>query len=195
MTAKFIIKQDIMKKFNEFNKEAKDIFDLSFKDKLKNSGVKFSWSKDDSVFRSELRGPDDESIKAFCNDLRKFIQKNDSLRIEKLVPFYQSEVIDKKEREMFGKEMSSIDKFLRSSSNHTINRKNYTNKEILEIFLYGKFSHRTEGQKETHDHLEKSPLYLSLKNVFIQVLYRYLVLINNIVYVNHEVMKKCYDTK
>ena len=183
-------KQEIIEKFSDFNKEAVEIFNLSFKDKLPGSGVKYSWSRDDGILKGELKGPDDESIKAFCNDIRKFIQKNDSLKIEKLVPFYQPDLLEQTEKGMFGKEMSQIDKFLRSNSNHIINKKNYTNDEILEIFLYGKFSHRTEGQKELHDKLEKNPLYLSLKNVFITVLYSYLVLINNIVYTNNEVMKK-----
>ena len=180
-------KQKITEKLKEFNKEAKEILDLSFKNKLPGSGVKFSWSKDDCIFRSKLRGPDDESIKAYCNDLRKFIQKNDSLKIEKLIPYYMSPLIAQKEKKMFNKEISSINKFLVTSSNHTINGKTYIYKEILEIFLYGKISHST--QKEIHDNLEKTPLYLSLKNVFISVLHRYLILISNIVYINNEVMK------
>ncbi len=183
-------KEEIIKKFEEFNKEAKEILSLSFKDKLKGSGVTIKWNASDKLLKTELRGPDDESIKAFCNDLRKFIQKNDSLKIEKLVSFYQSQLIDEKEKKMFGDEMSQIDKFLQSSTNYSFNGKAYSNEEILEIFLYGKFSHRTEGQREIHDNLEKTPLYLSLKNEFINVLYRYLILINNLIFINGVVLNK-----
>jgi hypothetical protein len=185
-----INKQKVIEKFEEFNKEAKEIFSLSFKDKLKDSGVSIKWNKFDCLLKTELRGPDDESIKAFCNDLRKFIQKNDSLKIEKLIPFYQSELIEQEEKKMFEEERSSIEKFLQTSSNHIFNGKNFTNKEILEIFLYGKFSHRTDGKKEIHDKLEKNILYLPLKNVFITILERYLVLINNLVCINNQVLQK-----
>ncbi|MEK6909296.1 MAG: hypothetical protein AABX23_04560 [Nanoarchaeota archaeon] len=189
MTKPVKTKDEIIAKFIEFNKEAQEIFDLSFKDKLNGSGVTIKWNALDKLLRTELRGPDDESIKAFCNDLRKFIQKNDSLKVEKLNLFYQSTIVCDKERKMFGKEMSDIDKFLKVSTNYSINIKNYTNREILEIFLYGKFSHRTEGQKEIHDSIEKTSLYLSLKNEFIVVLQRYFILINNLVYINNEVIK------
>lgn len=182
-------KEQIINKIKDFNKEAKDIFDLKFNKEFQGSGVKFSWSRSDKILRSELRGPSDESIKAFCNDLRKFIQKNDSLKIEKLVPFYQSKLVKEKWKKMFGKQMSEIRRFLDSNSNHTVNGKNFRNKEILEIFLYGKVSHRTEDQKKIHDQLEKNILYLSLKNIFITILHRYLVLINNIVYVNNKVLE------
>ena len=184
-------KQEIIKKFEEFNEEAKEIFDLSFKDKLKGSGVRINWSKKDNLLKTELKGPDDEAIKAYCNDLRKFIQKNDSLKIEKLVPFYQSDLIRDKEKRLFGKEMSEIEKFLKKESNHIVNGKNFTNGEILEIFLYGKFSHRSKETKEIHDQLKNhGPMYLLLKNEFIYVLARYLYLINNLIYINKEVLKK-----
>ena len=173
-------KQEIIEKFNDFNKGALEIFNLSFKDKLSGSGIKYSWSREDGFLRSELKCPDDESIKAFCNDLRKFIQKNDSLKIEKLIPFYRSDIIDIKAKEMFYKEMSKIEQFLRSNSNHIINQKNYTNNEILEIFLYGKISHTS--QKEAHDRLKNTPLYSSFKNIFIMILFNYLILIRNLIY-------------
>jgi hypothetical protein len=189
-TPKMKTKEEIIKKFEEFNKEAEPLFKLSFQEKLKGSGVRFSWSKEDKRLKTEFRGPDDEAIKAYCNDLRKFIQKNDSLKIEKLVSFYQSDLINQKDKDLFGQQMSEIDKFLKSSPNHTVNGKTYTNQEILKIFLYGKISHRTEGQKEIHDSLEKSPLYLSLKNIFVTILHRYLVLINNLVFINKEVLSK-----
>lgn len=188
-------KKDVIEKFEEFNKGAKEIFDLSFKDKLKGSGVSFKWSKSDGILRTELRGPDDETIKAYCNDLRKFIQPNDSLKIEKLTLFYQSKVVDVKFKKMFGKEMSEIYKFLKKSTNHKINGKDYTNQEILDIFLYGKISHRSEKTKDIHDDLSNNILYLSLKNEFINVLIRYLYLINNIVCINNKVLEDLKNDK
>ncbi len=186
-------KQEIIEKFEDFNNEAKEILDLSFKDKLKGSGVSFKWARSDGALRTELKGPDDETIKACCNDLRKFIQKNDSLKIEKLTLFYQSRLVGEKYKRMFGKEMSKIDKFLKESTNHRINNKGYTNQEIFDIFLYGKFSHRTEVTKDLHDNLEKNILYLSLKNIFITILHRYLILINNLVYINNKVLEDFKD--
>lgn len=185
-----IIREDVVKKLNEFNEEAREILNLSFKDQLKDSGVTFKWSRDDGIMRREFRGPNDEAIKAMCNDLRKFIQPNDSLKIEKLIPFYQSKFVSSKLIKMFAEEMSGINVFLKQSSGHNVNGHDYSNKEVLEIFLYGKFSHRSAGKKDKYDALKECVLYPSLKNVFVTVIVRYLYLINNIVVINDKALRE-----
>lgn len=188
-------KQNIIKKLEEFNREAEDLYNLSFKDKLKDSGVTISWSADDKLLKTELKGPNDETLKAYCNDLRKFIQGNDSLAIQKLRSLYDSEFINQEYKTGLDNQLRELTEFLESRTNHIINGKNFTNNEIFEIFLYGKLSHRTEGTKEKHDELLKSFTYPILKNTFITILESYLCLISNLVYMNKEVIKKLNDTK
>ena len=159
-------KEEIISKFIDFNNGCQEIFDLSFKNKLKDSGYKIS-AKIGQPVQIELRGPDDESIKAFCNDLRKFIQRNDTLEINKLIPFYKSDLIIVQERDIFNKEISDVDNFLKKGTSHSINEKELINKEILDIFLYGSFSHRTEKTKKSYDELRSLGIYPLLKNEFI----------------------------
>ena len=70
--------------------------------------------------------------------------------------------------------------------------KELTIKEILDVFLYGKVSHRTDGPSEIHDQWEQGipAMYISLKFEFIMALQSYLTLINNLVYANNQVLKK-----
>ena len=185
-----ISKREIINKLNEFNKGAEELFSLSFIKKLNGSGCKIKYEREKGV-STEFWGPDDEAIKAFCNDIRKFIQKNDTLKIEKLTPFYKSSLIKKDEKKSFNETIGKLNQFKKKSTNYIINGENLTNEKILNIFIYGKFSHRTKGTKDIHDQWEKIiPIYAPLKNEFINILYFFLVTINNIVYTNKKILKK-----
>jgi len=185
--------KEVIDKLNEFNRFAEELFNLSFVQKLKNSGYKVHWEKGKG-FKTELRGPDDEAIKAFINDIRRFFQKGrikDSLKIQRLQPFYQSDFVEDSEKEIFNRQISELNSFNNKTTNHIINGENLTNERILEVFLYGRFSHRTDGTKNIHDKWEGiPPMYVSLKNEFITILSNYLIVINNIVYANKLVIKK-----
>jgi|GEM_PF-3026535 len=186
-------RDEIIKRLREFNSIAKELFSLSFIDKSKDSGCSIHWDMQNQGISTELRGPDDEAIKACCNDLRKFIQKNDSLRIEKLIPVYTSPLIEVAERDDFNTSIGWYYDFKErpASMKITINEKRLTNKDIFEAFLYGKFSHRSKGTKDIHDAWEKQePLYTLLKNEFIVILHGYLQNIQNFVIVNNRVLEK-----
>ena len=186
-----IAREQIIKKLEVFNKFAEELFNLSFVKKLQGSGYKIS-AKQGEAIKVEFRGPDDEAIKAFINDIRRFFQKgDDTLKIHKLIPIYQSTFIDDSEKKLFNQVMSELDSFNKQTTNHIINGENITNERILDVFFYGKFSHRTERVSEVHDHWERiPPMYISLKNEFITVLHTYLIFINNIVYANNQVLRK-----
>lgn len=184
-------KSEIMSRLKEFNLFANELFNLSFVKKLKDSGYKIHWEKGKGV-ETELKGPDDESIKAFVNDIRRFFQKGkDTLKIQKLIPIYQSDLVGESEKKVFNKVISDLDKFNKKTTNHIINGENITNEKVLEVFLYGRFSHRSKGTKDIHDKWEEiSPMYIPLKNEFITILHNYLIFINNIFYANNQVLKK-----
>lgn len=185
--------KEIINKLTEFNKFANELFDLDFVKKLKNSGYSMRWERG-KRFSTEWRGPSDQEIKAFVNDIRRFFQKGrikETLKIHRLIPVYQLEVIDKVEKDIFNKQISELEKFNKKTTNHIVNGENLTNERVLEVFLYGKYSHRTEGTKEIHDKWEEiSPMYISLKNEFITILTVYLGLVNNVVYANKKVIEK-----
>lgn len=183
-------KNEAVKKIQDFNKAAIALFSLSFNKKIKDSGytIKFEKGKGWSY---ELRGPDDEAIKALCNDLRKFIQPNDLLRIHKLIPIYQSDLVQEKEKKIFNQTISEYDKLKNQPTPHTVNKEVLTKQKIFEVFLYGTVSHQTEGTKEVHDAWETfPPAYIPLKNEFIIILHEHLRIINNIVYTNNCTLEK-----
>lgn len=186
-------REEIIKLLSEFNNSAKELFSLSFGEKLKNSGYSVHWDAQSKRISTELRGPDDEAIKACCNDLRKFIQDNDSLKIEKLIPVYKSPLIEDAEKKDFNQSMKWYYDFKEgpASQKIVINGKELTNKDIFEAFLYGKFSHRSKGTKNIHDSWERQePLYTLLKNEFIVILHGYLQNITNFGIVNNRVLEK-----
>lgn len=186
-----IKKEEVVKRLKEFNKFAEELFNLSFVKKLQGSGYKINW-KSGAGFAAELRGPDDEAIKAFVNDIRRFFQKGeDTLKIHRLIPVYTSDLIEESEKKIFNEVMSELDEFNKKTTNHIINGENLTNERVAEVFLYGKFAHRSKGTKEVHDKWEEiSPIYISLKNQFITILHNYLIFINNIVYANNQILQR-----
>jgi len=196
-------KDEAIKKLQEFNKAANEILSLSFIQKFHGSGF-IAQTEEGAGFQfirtmkggapirlrrekgylCKIRGPDDEAIKAFCNDLRKFIQKNDSLSINNLTPIYQSDLVLAGGRDRFNEIISDYEKFMKQQK-HEVNDEKLTNQRIFDVFLYGNVSHRSNGTKEIHDSWESNPgTYLFLKNEFISILYNYVEYIYSIIYVN-----------
>ncbi len=140
--------ENIVKKLEEFNKFAEELFSLSFIEKLKGSGFEMDFKRKGHV-KIEYKGPDDEAIKAFVNDIRRFFQKNDTLRIHKLYPIYISDLLNEAEKITFNQVMSDLEKFNKKTTNIIIKGENITYEMIWEVFLYGRFSHRSERTKDT----------------------------------------------
>ena len=186
-----IKREEIVNKLKEFNKFAEELFNLSFVKKLHGSGYNMSW-KSETGFEAEFRGPDDEAIKAFVNDIRRFYQKKgDTLRINTLISVYKSDLIEESESKNFNEIMSKLGEFKKKTTNNIINGENLTNERIAEVFLYGRISHRTKGTKDVYDKWEKIPLLnVALKNQFITIMHTYLEIVDYIIYTNNQVLQK-----
>lgn len=182
-------KDDAIRKLQEFNSEAMELFRLRFVKDYPGSSFSINWKKGEG-FKTEFKGPDDESIKALCNDVRKFIQGNDTLKIEKLVPVYQSDFVGVEERKIFNKAMSELGTLKKTESPHRVNGEALTNQKVLEVFLYGKMSHRTEGTKEIYDVWTRSPGYVSMKYTFVRILCKHVRILNNICCANNMILEK-----
>jgi len=183
-------KEEIVWMLNDFNKHAKELFALSFVSKIKQFGITINGGKD-KLGGIEFRGPDDEAIKAFANDIRKFIQPNDSLCIKKLWRVYKSKCIRKDEGMLYSEIISGFDEFNVFHSICTENGRNIANKEVLDVFLYGKFSHRSEKTKDKYDKWEKNPVWhFTLRFEFIRILSVYLSFISNVFFVNNNLLKR-----
>ncbi|MFA5097036.1 MAG: hypothetical protein WC490_00195 [Candidatus Margulisiibacteriota bacterium] len=183
-------KEDIFKKLNDFNKNAEELFAHSFIKKLQNTGVSINWERDKGT-SVQLRSPDEESIKAVVNDIRKFLQKNDSLKIDKLQNVYKSKNVDKSEKDEYVNILKEREEFENSFAMLTVNSISLKVIDVFNVFLYGKYAHRSEGTKDIHDEWESIPvLYELMKNEFIRALHVYIQLISNIVCINKIVIAK-----
>jgi len=186
-------KETIIQQLTEFNRFASELFTLSFNQKLEGSGVTITYEKGKGV-KTEFRGPDDEAIKAYVNDIRRFFQKgDDALRMYKLIPIYQSGFVEQFDKDAFNNVVSEYEKYNNSplEMNIKINDKLVTHKECFDVFLYGRYSHRSKVMKEIHDKWEKiEPLYAIMKNEFICTLNKYLFFIDNITCTNNQVLEK-----
>ncbi|MDD3178685.1 MAG: hypothetical protein PHR26_04165, partial [Candidatus ainarchaeum sp.] len=164
-------KSEILKALIDWNKHAEELFLLSIVDKLEHNKVTISAKMGQAVIvNSDF--PDEEAIKAGINDLRRFFQKgNDALRIYKLIEIYNSSSIIEIERKDFNYYISEYDKFKVAKTFVILEGKPLTNSEVLEVFLYGKYSHRSKDPKEIYDTWEKDPLLFPiLKSEFLHSL-------------------------
>ncbi|MEK6821084.1 MAG: hypothetical protein AABY11_01650, partial [archaeon] len=83
---------ELIARLEDFNKEMVELSKLSFIPKMQGSGLNIRYDKGKGI-QVQTRFPEDEAIKAICNDIRKFIQENDSLGIKKLKEVYSSEIV------------------------------------------------------------------------------------------------------
>lgn len=180
--------EEKLKNLKEFNKGAKEIFESSFNKKCMSINTNISWNDKDKKLNVVNKIPDIESIKAYCNDLRKFIQPNDLLCINKLIPIYQLDCIKDTEKKLFNQQMSAWEKYKKKDTIFKINQKKYTNEELFEIFLYGKIVHRTPNTSEKFDYLEKQLIFKFIESEFVVILRFYLILISNIYCINKTVI-------
>lgn len=189
-------KNDAVQKLQEFNKGAMELFQqMSF---IRKPSSDFNVHRENVMgVTCDYWGPDEEQIKAVCCDVRKFIQKNDALKIEKLIPVYQSSIVPDEAKKIFNKAISELEKFKKQSSQHRIHGWNPTNNELLDVFLYGKVvhrserpNHRSEKPKDVYDAWERSLSFPSLKSKFVEVLDGYLRAIHKICYANNIALEK-----
>jgi len=95
--------------------------------------------------------PDQDNIDAFILNFRYFIQNNEPTSIRNLSNFFNSELVTHEERDNFNLLRSNIDKFLSSSSNIAMFEKEFSHRELMDVFIYGGISHATKEKAERFD--------------------------------------------
>jgi len=197
MNSKKIIKEaDVISKLEDFNRFVKEVFTLSFIQKLSPSyGISLEIDKHGKS-KIDLNIPDDESIKAIVSDLRRFFQNgNDTLRIHKLQVYYQAKCIEVSERRFYGEVMSYLATFNSEPSRCEIENGRITNEKVWEVFMYGRFSHRSKGTKDVHDAWEKDKvMYAILKVEFVKVLIGYCNILSSLHALNKKIIDRLKQT-
>jgi len=145
-----------------FNEKTNKLRERSFTDHVfrKNSRLQVTAKKGEPV-KIESKEPDDESLEAFVLTYRLFFQNNDRISIFNISKIYDSIPVSDKIKNAFKSSRNTINQFLDSDSMLGINYELFSNREILELIIYGGLAHTNEKYMEIYDRWMKDPLLRS----------------------------------
>lgn len=131
-----------------FNEKAAVLLSSSFADAMlrNESAFMFSWKAGETC-EAVLIGAEGESVDAAFLTLRMFLQNNDRISIGNMAKFYSQEQELVAHRSDFNSVRSQINDFLDRGNGISFFGKNYTNREVIELLLYGSKGH-TNREKE-----------------------------------------------
>jgi hypothetical protein len=154
------------------------------------TGISFSWQAEDSTLNFQRVGPNQDLVDAFVLTFRFFIQNNEKSSFQKMAELYENLNVDEELKQGFRSARKHINDFLDSRSMVTFNDTNYSNRHILETFVYGGLSHANESKKDEYDGWMSVPMLNSLfQNEFVYILVTVLKAIFFIRTLNNEALK------
>jgi len=141
-------------------------------------------------------GPDEESIHAVVNTIRMFIQDNDMLSLKKMDSFYSSLPISNGIRDKFHDARMTLNKELDSRTHWSIEEnRNLTYRDILDIFIYGHYSHTNAKKQRTFKELSETPFFPLMQADFVRVLSYFIKLLNSLKEINEEAIAELTKLK
>lgn len=159
----------IAKAFRLFNEKADKLARLSFLDKMNHpdSGVSMSFNAEEGEFIKEIRrGPEEEAIDAFVLTFRYFIQDNEATSFANMERFYLEAPLDSGLQQKFIAIRKEVNEYLNKPTNMKLNAETFTNRRLMEIFIFGGFSHANEEKRRVYKTLMGSMGGLFLKMNF-----------------------------
>lgn len=151
-----------------FNEKAAFLQNSSFADSMlrNQSGVLFSW-KAGEKYESVIVGAEGESVDAMLLTLRMFLQNNDRISIGNIAKIYSQEQDLAAYRSKFDSIRHRINVFLDVSNSISFFGKNYTNRETIDLCLYGSKGHSNrEKEAELHSLMEAPIVWQVFLNQF-----------------------------
>ncbi len=157
------MKQNTISDLTLFNEKAAKLLNSSFADAM---------IRNESGFLMELKigvapehiliGAEDESVDAVFLTLRMFMQNNDRISIKNISKLYSTEPQLKQFENEFNSLRDKLNEHLDSKNGIYFIDKNYTNREIVELLLYGSKAHSKRSKEETLRQLLADPIVSSL---------------------------------
>lgn len=134
-----------------FNEKAEKLRTLPFTSDLHGSGVTIKWSKETKRIEAFRRGPHGQSIDAFILTLRLFIQDNSKISIRKLAEYYRMLDVPEDLKQQFAQSRVNLNKFLEQDAGINHNNNKFSNRDILELVIYGGYAHANLEKKRLYD--------------------------------------------
>ena len=146
-----------------FNEKAAMLLGSSFADAMlrNESAFMFSWKAGESC-EAVLVGAEGESVDAAFLTLRMFLQNNDRISIGNMAKFYSQEQELVAHRSDFNSVRAQINVFLDRCNGINFFGKNYTNREVIELLLYGSKGHTNRAKETELRSLLKAPIVSQL---------------------------------
>lgn len=181
-----------------FNEKAEKLLNTRFVKCLEETGklsVTISASKDQGVQVTRIL-PDQDAIDAFVLTFRFFYQDNEKSSFRQISQTYEKLPISSELRENFAGWRKGLNDYLDKKINMTIDGKNPSQRELLDIFIYGGLAHANLQKKAIYDKWRKMGfVYPMLEMQFCSVLEVVLRAILNVAEINKKVIKETENKK
>jgi hypothetical protein len=179
----------IAKALRLFDEKAEKLSRLSFMEKMRHpdSGVTIkieNLKNGGSTVSQERRGPEEEAIDAFVLTFRYFIQDNETTSFRNMEQHYLAAPVDAALKEEFKKLRREINEYLDEPVGINYNNEDLTRRRIMDVFVYGGFSHANEEKRRLYKTWMSDPFMASfIENLFLQTIadiHNAIVLIKNL---------------
>ena len=170
-----MLDKDDLESLKLFNEKTEKLTNYSFTKKIISDGFGLKISaKEDEPVNIETRFPPNESIEAFTLTLRFFIQNNEISSFRNLAKVYSNLPSYRDEKRAFFNTRDELNDFLDSPDkvlHIKVNGKEFSNREIYEIFIYGGLAHANKVKKKIYDEWMANPMLKPItEHAFINVM-------------------------
>ena len=165
----------IAKALRLFNEKADKLLRLSFMGKMQHpdSGVTISFErvndKGEALIKQERRGPEEEAIDACVLTFRYFIQNNEQTSFANMETHYLDAPIDDELKQQFVELRKQVNEFLDGTTNMNFNNETLTRRRIMEVFVYGGFSHANEEKRTPAAVLFENEFLVIMRNIIVAI--------------------------
>lgn len=176
---------EMVRKLNLFNSKVNELLNSSFLKKGE-TGFHISWKRGEG-FETVLKYAGDDALRSFVLTIRFFVQNNDDISLQKIKEIYD-ELEDKIKRE-YNYLRDSLNDYLDSNTHIIYNGEKLTRKKVFKTFLYGHLAHLNKEKRRLYANWKKiPPLFVSIKNQFLIILYDFLNVLYQIKLLNEKVI-------
>lgn len=157
--------QDYIKTLYRFNEKTEKLHSSGFIEQIKagNSGIKIV-AKQGEPLMLDIKSPG-EYTEAFVLTLRMFMQNNDTISIGNMSELYERLPISEDKKGTFRKLRRQLNSFLDSPSMIQLNKKQFTNRELLDIMLYGDLAHINPEKRALLEQMQAFPPFFAIAKV------------------------------